>query len=419
MKALKSIVLIIAMLVAAAFSQAQEQTEDRLNLPGDNLNLFAVMKLFQESETLEGFERNLNAEESKINNLDLNGDELIDYIKVNNYVDGDNHTIVLQVAVNEKENQDVAVITVSKDEKGQVQVQLIGDEYLYGKDYIVEPIYEDATAQAETPNPAYQGETREVNGETVVVKKTTYVEVQTWPVVRYIYQPTYVVWRSPWYWGYYPSYWRPWRPYYWHHYYGYHYHWHWHYYGHYHRWDRYRYPNYSRNYYYGHRNASATVRSNRDSGRYKNTYSRPETRQEGSREFTKRHPNLERPAVRPSTGGSNTGRPAVRPGDSRPGNQNVSRPTGRPGGSGNVDRPATKPGTTRPAVKPGNDRPSRKPAVKPEARPGRDKAPGSSRDKQSNVNRHSNSSRKSEPARSSRSTNSSGRSSGRSSGSNR
>ena len=84
---------------------ASNGKNERLNLPGDNLNLYAVMKLFQESETLEAFERELNAEDSYINNLDLNGDNYIDYIHVIDYVDGDNHTIVLRVAINERETQ--------------------------------------------------------------------------------------------------------------------------------------------------------------------------------------------------------------------------------------------------------------------------------------------------------------------------
>ena len=49
----------------------------------------------------------------------------IDYIKVIDNVEGDTHFIVLQVAINDKENQDVAVFSVSKDENKQIQIQLI------------------------------------------------------------------------------------------------------------------------------------------------------------------------------------------------------------------------------------------------------------------------------------------------------
>jgi len=278
---------ILALLVAAGASAIpQDYPDEYLGLPGDNLNLYAVMKLFQESETLEGFERNLNNENSRINNLDLNGDNLIDYITVQDYTDGDVHTIVLRVALNRNEFQDVAVFTVQKFRDGSVQIQLVGDEDLYGKNYIIEPIYD------ETPNPGYTGgASRRV---TVNVVRTTPYEVAVWPVVRYIYMPDYVVWRSSWYWGYYPSYWNPWRPYYWHYYYGYHYNWYHHYYNHYRHWDHYRYARYNDYYYRSVRAHSPYVSQRIKEGQYRNTYSRPEQRREGEALYTKSYPNQAR-----------------------------------------------------------------------------------------------------------------------------
>src|SRR4030043_1486667 len=103
---------VLAVLVAFGTTvMAQEYPDEYLGLPGDNLNLYAVMKLFQESETLEEFERSLNDEKSRINNLDLNGDNLIDYISVFDNVNDNVHNIVLQVAVNDRERQGVAVFT--------------------------------------------------------------------------------------------------------------------------------------------------------------------------------------------------------------------------------------------------------------------------------------------------------------------
>jgi hypothetical protein len=291
MKALAKLTVLVLLFSLGFSLNARANGDERLNLPGDNLNLYAVMNLFQESETLEAFERSLNAEDSKINNLDLNGNNLIDYIRVIDYPDGDAHTIVLQVAINERENQDVAVITVYKDKNGQVHIQLIGDEYLYGKSYIIEPYY-----ASETPNPGYTGNTR-------VVTRTTYVEVQSWPVVRYIYTPTYVVWRSPWYWGYYPAYWNPWRPFYWDYYYGYHSHWHSHYYSHYRHCNYYSYPRYTVHYYHNHRSHSSTVRSYRDNGQYNYTYSRPDLRQEGSKDSRRHYASADRPSYRQASTG--------------------------------------------------------------------------------------------------------------------
>ena len=114
-----------------------------LGMPGDNLNLFAVMKIFRESETLEIFEKNLNDEHSDFNNLDLNGDGQIDYINVTYNTEGNLHTIILSVALNETEFQDIATIYVEKDGNNPARIQLIGNEALYGKDYMIEPDYQE------------------------------------------------------------------------------------------------------------------------------------------------------------------------------------------------------------------------------------------------------------------------------------
>ena len=110
---------------------ASAQTEpERLNLPGDNLNLYAVLKLFQESPTLETFEKKLNDSSSNVNNLDLDGDGKIDYIRVVDNPDGDLHNISLKIAINKTEEQNVAVFVVQKQADKKVQIQLIGDEDL-------------------------------------------------------------------------------------------------------------------------------------------------------------------------------------------------------------------------------------------------------------------------------------------------
>ena len=275
-------------LCTPVFSQ-EKVTPDSLGLPGDNLNLYGVLDIFQKSETLEEFEKKLNAEDSKINNLDLNGNDKIDYITVKDNMKGNAHAIVLQVAVNEKETQDVAVIEVEKDKNDKIQIQIVGDEQLYGKNYIIEP-KDDAekTASGGTPNPGYKGAKSENSGSGD--KKTTTVTnnyyntttnvndnwhpVQSWSIFHYLFFPTYVVYVSPWSWGYYPGYWSPWTPLYWHsYYYGYHYPHHHDYYGYYHRSDHYRNTN-AHEFYGQRRTTSTTVNQRREKGEYKNTYSR-------------------------------------------------------------------------------------------------------------------------------------------------
>jgi len=272
---------------------APDYPDEYLGLPGDNLNLYAVMKLFQESETLEGFERNLNIEDSRINNLDLNGDNMVDYLTVSDYVDGNVHTIVLRAFLNQYESQDVAVFVVEQLRNGEVRIQLIGDEALYGENYIIEPIY------SETPNPGYIGRTGNRSGVTVVT--TNYYDIAAWPVIRYICHPAYVVWRSSWYWGYYPVYWDPWSPYYWHFYYGYHYNWNTYYHRNYRPWKHVRWNRYDRFYSNRVRVYSPTVVVNINRGVYRDTYSRPDQKRAGEELYARtRDSRRANQAVRPA-----------------------------------------------------------------------------------------------------------------------
>jgi hypothetical protein len=274
---MKKIILtsILALLIPAGLTiKAQDRADDYLGLPGDNLNLYAVMNLFQESRTLEDFERSLNDPDTKVNNLDLNGDGYVDYISVNDYVDGNVHTIVMQDALGPREKQDVGVFTVERFRDGSVQIQLIGDEALYGRNYIIEPNYD-------TPNPGYRANRYARSGN-------TYIEVSAWPMVRFIFNPGYVVWHSTWSWGYYPVYWHPWTPFYYHYYYGYH-HSHDNYYSYYRHVNVPRYARYN-DYYFNHvRSYSPTVVVNINKGHYKNTYSRPQSRREGEAVYAREH----------------------------------------------------------------------------------------------------------------------------------
>lgn len=197
----------ISLISIPAFSQTGAQTEQDttlLGLPGDNLNLYAVLDLFQKSKTIEDFEKELNLEKTGINNLDLNLDKKVDFIKVITKQKDKDFTFILQVDVNEKEKQDVAVILVSKDKNDKVDLQIVGDEDLYGKNYIIEP--QAITTPSVTANPAYKGDDPVVVN---VLAKTTTVVVESTPIVQYVYSQAYVPYYPPYYYGYYPPYFSP------------------------------------------------------------------------------------------------------------------------------------------------------------------------------------------------------------------
>ena len=202
-KYLSIILLTISLISFSSFSQT-ENDEPLLGLPGDDLDLYAVLDLFQESKTIEDFEKSLNDEKTGIVNLDLNDDGEVDFIKVVTEKDGDDFLFILQDPISEKETQDVAVISVSKDAAGKVSMQIIGDKDLYGKDYVIEPLSQPTDSV--TANPAYVGD----DPVTVNVQASTEViVVESTPVVQYVYSPVYVPYVPPYYYGYYPHWWRP------------------------------------------------------------------------------------------------------------------------------------------------------------------------------------------------------------------
>lgn len=273
---MKKLILSFVFLATALFSVPLfSQIENRLvalGMPGDNLNLYAVLDIFQKSKTLEEFERAINDKDSNINNLDLNNDGYVDYIQVVSYRDGDSYSIVLRVAVNRIEYQDVAVIEVNKNRYGKVVIQIIGDEELYGEDYILEP----SAGDNYTPNPGYLGYERPYTGN----YWNGVLYVNNWPIIIHLFSPSFVIYISPWRWGYYPSYWRAWTPIYYYNYWDYH--------RHYYRNDFYRRVGYVRyplahSYYYSRRNSSPMVRRNRVNNVYRDTYQgRSFTRPEGT-----------------------------------------------------------------------------------------------------------------------------------------
>jgi hypothetical protein len=200
-------------------ANAQQSGIDSTGLPGDNFSLQGALQLFRNAASPEDFEKQLNTESNKVNNLDLNGDGDIDYIRVIDKSENDLHAIILQVPISETESQDIAVIELEKTGDTTAVLQIIGDEEIYGEEIIVEPDgggdeETDAQKDGNSGPAAYPDEV--YNNYRIVVN------VWGWPSVRFVYAPFYRPWISPWRWHYYPVWWKPWRPLGWHHWHPFH-----------------------------------------------------------------------------------------------------------------------------------------------------------------------------------------------------
>lgn len=178
------------------------QVNDKPKFTGDNFSLEGALALFEKANSLEEFEKMLNEVDNNVNNLDLNGDGNTDYITVSDIKEKDTHSIVLSTDLSATEKQDIATIGIEKTGKEQAILQIEGDKELYAENTIVEPSDERQIIK--------NGK----GGPTVPEIATTMmiVNVWTWPSVQFLYAPGYIVWVSPYRWGFYPNWWKPWKP---------------------------------------------------------------------------------------------------------------------------------------------------------------------------------------------------------------
>jgi hypothetical protein len=107
----------------------------------DNLDLTAVSSIFGESENLNDFERRLNDPKFQISNLDLNNDNRVDYLRVIESVENRTHVVIIQSIIGRDLYQDVATIEIEKDRSNKISIQIVGNAFIYGQNYIYEPAY--------------------------------------------------------------------------------------------------------------------------------------------------------------------------------------------------------------------------------------------------------------------------------------
>lgn len=145
---MKTKLLILTLLTSAFATQIQAQNRTIINAKNfeisDNLDLRAVASIFGDSNNLQDFERRLNSPKLQISNLDLNNDNQVDYLRVIESVENRTHVIIIQSVLDCDLYQDVATIEVEKDNLNNVHVQVVGDVYIYGHNYIYEPVYYNA-----------------------------------------------------------------------------------------------------------------------------------------------------------------------------------------------------------------------------------------------------------------------------------
>ena len=170
---MKRIYLLFSLLLSITIGYGQNIT---VTPTGDyvhtSLDLKIIAQLFAEAINTEHFEILLNNPDSAYSNLDLNGDGQVDYLRVVETGSNNSRLWIIQAVLAPDIYQDVASIYVTKNEQHNVTVQIIGDKYVFGDEYIIEPVY-----------------------------------IHQLTIYKWLWNVYWTPWRSPWYWNRYPSWW--------------------------------------------------------------------------------------------------------------------------------------------------------------------------------------------------------------------
>jgi len=178
----KLMTLLTTLLLSLNVSMAKADQNITIIAPtsevADGLDLYAVSELFKDSANLEQFEAELNNPEYGINNLDLDGNGEVDFIRVVEEIYNDSHLIILQAIIWEDEFHDVATIEIETSENNY-SMHVQGNEVIYGSNYYIAP---------------------------------SHVHISNWPIMVWISRPVYRPYHSAYYWKSYPRWWQPHRP---------------------------------------------------------------------------------------------------------------------------------------------------------------------------------------------------------------
>jgi len=142
---MKTKLLVVALISLVFATQIQGQNRTIVNAMNseisDNLDLRVVASVFGDSRNLQDFERRLNDPKLQISNLDLNYDGQVDYLRVIEAVEKRTHIIIIQSVLNRDLYQDVATIEVEKTWNNNIHIQVVGNSFFYGPNYIYEPVF--------------------------------------------------------------------------------------------------------------------------------------------------------------------------------------------------------------------------------------------------------------------------------------
>ena len=125
---------VILLLLNSCGKKDTEYVTTIVHSAADGLNLQAVTDLATKVKTAEEFETKLNEKGNNINNLDLNEDDKVDYIKVTEINQGKQYgfSLTTELSNDKNEEQELCVIQFEQGADKQVTVETHGNSNIYG-----------------------------------------------------------------------------------------------------------------------------------------------------------------------------------------------------------------------------------------------------------------------------------------------
>ena len=148
--------------------------KDEYETAADGLDLQAVGAVLKKAKDAEEFEKLLNDPNEGVNNLDLDENDLVDFIKVTEYGNESVKGFSLTTETATDQEQEIATIEIKKTSNQEADVQIHGNRQIYGDTHYYHSRF----------------------------------SVMDFLLISYMFRP-HPYYASPWRYGYRPSYYRP------------------------------------------------------------------------------------------------------------------------------------------------------------------------------------------------------------------
>lgn len=118
----KQIILITTILLVNCKSKAQSNytIQSKSAYVTENLDLEALLEIYEGSSTLNDFEKKINNPDFQVSNIDLDNDEKIDYLRVINKKIKKREYSIIQSKLSANKYEDVAIIHLKTDPDTQL-----------------------------------------------------------------------------------------------------------------------------------------------------------------------------------------------------------------------------------------------------------------------------------------------------------